>query len=93
LFAGVPFVSAFAGTLVAIAVTLQTLVEAQETRMRADTWSLIGANDAERVRMTRRRAVKEPCQYSAPSVVVRTQMATGGVAGAAGTVPMPLAST
>ena len=88
LFAGVPFVSAFAGTLVAIAVALPTIVEAQETRLRADIWSLIGANDAERVRMTTAPGSQGTVSVLSADGVIRTQMATGGVTGAAGTNPI-----
>jgi hypothetical protein len=49
---GVPLGSAFVGTYLAIPIALPTFVEAQQdTRMRAEVWSLVGAGDQERVRI------------------------------------------
>jgi hypothetical protein len=48
---GAPFASAFVGTLLAVAVALPTIVQAQQTEMRADMWSLLGPEDKERVRL------------------------------------------
>jgi hypothetical protein len=86
LFAGVPFVSAFIGTLLAIALALPTFVEAQESRMRADVWSLTGAGDQERVRLTTGPASAAGVFVLSSDGVIRAalQTAGGGTAGTPG---------
>jgi hypothetical protein len=78
LLAGLPCVSAFVGTLLAIAVALPTFVEAQETRMRADAWNLTGTDDKDRVRLTTGPLGAAAVSVLSTDGVIRTQLATGG---------------
>jgi ABC-type uncharacterized transport system permease subunit len=81
LLVGVPLVSAFVGTLLAIAVALPTLVEAQETRMRADVWSLVGAGEKERVRIATGPLHTATVAVLSTDGMNRANVTTGGTGG------------
>jgi len=91
---GVPFLSAFGGTVLAIAVALPSFVEAQETRMRADAWNLVGADEKDRVRLTTGPGLAAAVSVLNSDGVIRTQMAAGGQPSVSGpnTGKLPIAA-
>jgi len=48
---GVSFLMAFLGTVLALTVALPAAVEAQEARVRAEQFTLVGDNGVDRVRL------------------------------------------
>jgi hypothetical protein len=81
LVAGVlPFVSAFRGGVLALAVMAPRLAEAQETRVRADLISVIGAG-SERIRLeTKWEGQGSELTLLAPDGTARPIMRSGGIA-------------
>jgi hypothetical protein len=65
----VSFVMAFLGTLLALALALPAVVGAQEARIRAEQFTLVGENGADRIRL-----------QTVPGIAARVQVldATGG---------------
>jgi hypothetical protein len=88
-----PCAAAFVGTLLAVAVALPSLAQAEDSRMRADVWNLVGADDHDRVRLTTGPAGASAVSVLGPDGVIRTQLAMGGQpsvvpAGDAGRLPV-----
>jgi hypothetical protein len=73
-----PCASAFAGTLLAISIALPSLAQADDSRIRADMWNLVGGDDHDRVRLTTGPAGASAVSVLGPDGAIRTQMAIGG---------------
>jgi hypothetical protein len=87
--------AAFVGTLLAIAVALPTVVQADDARMRIDAWNLTGADEHDRIRLTTGPAGASAVSVLGPDGVIRTQMAMGGqpsVVAAADAGQLPVAA-
>ena len=90
-----PCVSAFVGALLAVGVALPSLAQAQaqDSRLRADAWNLVGADEHDRVRLTTGPLGASAVSVLGPDGVIRTQMAMGGqpsvvATGQAGRLPV-----
>jgi len=73
-----PCASAFFGTLLAIAVVLPSHALADDSRLRADVWNLVGSDDHDRLRLTTGPAGASAVSVLGPDGTIRTQMAMGG---------------
>ena len=70
-------VMGFVGTLLALAVALPELVGAQEARIRAEQFTIVGDNNADRIRLQTGPGIAAALQVFDASGNRRAQLATG----------------